>query len=419
MQLGQVCAAVPLDFKLRQLIELFVIAPRRIDAKQAPGLVIAPPELIDVKVGFLRCHKQIERLRVKVLSLLRVVLRLHGIVHDVRRSDGDPIARIGLLMLDRIEEIDASVLVCLRPADEDKVCLIADQAVQYLDAVVKALRTESGRVVSGCRDADHQLVCIGLRCLFEDVVLLCPLVSVHLVGDDDVAVERILSVRVACQGIEADGAAGKALVADGVLHVVVKDSPPGLLRRLSVFVHRYLDVVLPVFKRLHRLLECRADDVYLRSALPLKQRERVRQRADKHRLAVFARDKNKRLLDDALICPPVKKHQHAVHAEALPWLKHQRFPPQRLSVKRLSLPVLKRRLDDPDHKVRILCAHLVFRVFRHLRKPSARLHALPVGNDLSVDHVLDIASYVRRVFTAIKSHELSASFSSAARNGSF
>ena len=238
-------------------------------------------------------------------------------------------------------------------------------APKHPAAVGQALRAEGRAVVAGGGDGDHQLIGVSLGGLLEDVVLLGAPVGVHLVGYDDIAVKAVLAVRVACQGVQGNGAAAQIGVGDGVVDVVVVDLPAVGHGVLFAPVLHTLDVVVPVFKGLHGLLERRAHHVHHAAAHPLQDGQRPGQRRHKNGFAVFPRNKNERLLHKALIGSRIEKHQHPVNAELLPGLQKERRAPQRRAVQLFALPVLERALDDADHEIGVPGADLILPALDH------------------------------------------------------
>ena len=215
VHLGQVGAAVPLDRQLCQLLDRPVI------------FGIRRPKLRDVKVGPHRGRVHVERLCKKVLALLRVVLRLQRVVHDVVRSDGLPVGGVSHPLHVGVGVVHVAGLVHRRRRDKDKQRIRVrglDRAVEDLPAVLKPVAAKAVFAVAGRGDADDELVGVRLGCLLEYVVLLGRLVGMQLVGDDDVGVKTVLLVRIGCQRVDVDRSVADA-AGDAALGVVVQDAP--------------------------------------------------------------------------------------------------------------------------------------------------------------------------------------------------
>ena len=232
VQLGKVCPAVPLHREPGQDPQLLL--QRRVlrNPQLLSGSPVRPPELVDVEVALHGRHKHVHLLAQKIFSCLRVVLGLQRVVLHVARANRHAVARISLLPLNRVREIHVPVLVLVRAADENEILIIRHGALQHLPAVFQPLGAESLGIVSGGRDADHQLVGVCSRCLLQDGVLLRAFISVHLVRDDDVRIKGILSVRVAGQRDQLHAAAAQALIRQAVLEAVIQHPPPGVRQLL-------------------------------------------------------------------------------------------------------------------------------------------------------------------------------------------
>ena len=345
---------------------------------------------------------------------MRIVEGDQSITHDVFRSDCNAVIWISDPLDPLIGEVNRPVFFLRRSRHEHKHRFVGNGLVKDLFTVTGVLRAESGRIVAACADGNHQAVGVCVCCVLEYLVLLGVLVRMHLVGDDDVRIERVLCVRVAGQRVHGYAAAGEIVVGDGMLHVVIQDLPTVFFGLAQAGIQRLRQVVFPAVKRLHRLLEAGGHNVNLRAGHALKHRKSVGQRRNQQRLAVLSWYKNKRLFDDAFLCSSLEENQDGIDDELFPRLKNERLAAQRLSFKRLALPVLKRQLDDADHKIGVFGAHVVCRVFGHPGKALARLPDLDACVDCSVNHALHIASDVRSKLALFKLHELSApSFSKA------
>ena len=236
VELRQVRAAVPVNTKPSEVVQLFLRRPHRVDAQRLARCLVRSPELVDIEVCRHGRREHVQRFRQEVFSLLRIVLGLHRLGHDVVWPDRDAVIRVGLLLLDRVGEIHVTALVDVRRADEDEILIIRHRAAQYLPAVLHALGAEARAVVTGGRDDHGQLVCVRFASLAQHVVLRRRFVCVHLIGDDVRRVEGVLFVRISRQRVQRDRPAHDVAVADRVLNRVGEDSPAVSLRRLAPIV---------------------------------------------------------------------------------------------------------------------------------------------------------------------------------------
>ena len=127
--------------------------------------------------------------------------------YHVRRSDARAPARITGLHDDRVSIVDLTVHALLGRGYEYEGAVSyvpGHGAVEDLPAEVHTLRTEAELQRACSRDADDELVGVRLGRVLEHLVLLGALVGMHLVGDDDVGVERVLTVGRRSQGIDRD-----------------------------------------------------------------------------------------------------------------------------------------------------------------------------------------------------------------------
>ena len=263
MQLGEVCAAVPLHaLERRQRLELTLQWPRGVDAQRLARHTVARFEHFDVEIRAQAVGEDVDPLVEKVAPRLRVVLRLQAGRQNLLRADRHAVVGIRLFVLDGVGVIHRAILALIRPRDEDKIALILDLAGDDPRAVIQPLGAEARRVVARGRNADDELVGVGVGRLLEHVVLLAALVGVQLVGDDDVRVEAVLPVRIAGQRVEGQRAI-REVALDGVLHVVIEDAPACRPRSLFRAIQPFFDVVAPTVERLHRLFERCADDIDL------------------------------------------------------------------------------------------------------------------------------------------------------------
>ena len=165
-------------------------------------------------------------------------------------------------MLDGAGVVHRAILALIRPRDEDEIPVVPDLPGDDARAVIQPLGAETRRVVARGRNADDELVGVGVCRFLEHVVLLAALVGVKLIGDDDVRVEAVLSVRVAGQRVEGQRTI-REVALDGVLHVVIEDAPACRPRGLFRAIQPFFDIVAPTVERLHRLFERCTDDIDL------------------------------------------------------------------------------------------------------------------------------------------------------------
>ena len=158
---------------------------------------IALAELVDIEIRGYRVGVDVEAFGEEIFALLRVILCLQGVVEYLGRADAHAIGGISHLVDFRVGEVHASVPHALRgAAHEHKILLVLHCAVEYLPAVFQPLAKKRLLIVAGGGDAYEQFVGIGLHGLLEQVVLLRLLEGMDLIADGDVAVERVLRIRV-------------------------------------------------------------------------------------------------------------------------------------------------------------------------------------------------------------------------------
>ena len=404
VHLGQVRAAVPLDGQLCELQELVLHRIELLKAQERARCGVAAAELLDVEVGVDGGDEHVEGLCQEVLALLGVVEGLHGVAHDVRRADGHAVVGVGLLVCLCTCKIDlAGLLIPISAAQEDEQAVILGHAVEDLPGIGDLLRAEGCAIVAGGGDTDDQFVGVGLGGFFEDVVVLGGFVGVHLVSDDDVAAQGVLCVRVGCQGIQADGSAGKALMRDHMVKGVVEDGPSVRFGCLLVLVHAGVQVVFPVAVGLQGLLQRCAHDVDLGAAGAFHDGQGPGECSDQDCLAVFSRDEDKRFFDDALDRAGEVEDQHAVQAELLPRLHQEWLAAQGLAVQCLTFAVLELGLYQGDDQVSIAGLDLVLSGLHHADEALAAQDPVLICGDASVCDALGVAPDVVRVHAAVQS----------------
>ena len=255
------------------------------------------------------------------------------------------------MVLYRVRVITIPVFVRIGPGNKHKQGIICYGPVYHLHAVIQPPVTKAVDIIARGGNADHQLVRVGLHRLFEAVVLRRFFKSVHLVRNGDVAIERILRVRVRRQSLNIQASAGlpvivREFVVYGMLRVIVPD-PENLNQ--PVIPQRVQNIV----ERLARLFQRRGDNVYLRAAPALQEGQAKRQGGNKQCLAVLAGDKNERLFVSAFLRSFVIEACDVVDAEDLPRLEEDGRIHERCAVQGFPLFMHHDPLDDADDKIRL------------------------------------------------------------------
>ena len=96
----------------------------------------------------------------------------------------------------RIRVINISALVRVRTANEHKILLVLDGSVQDAPAIFKSLSKKAVCIVSGCGNPNHEFVRVRFHGFFEKVVLLRRFERMYFVANRNIAVQRILCVRI-------------------------------------------------------------------------------------------------------------------------------------------------------------------------------------------------------------------------------
>ena len=174
---GKIRATEPFNWQLGQLLHAPLV------------FVVAPPELINIEVRLDRARVYVQALREVLLPLLRIVLRLQRIVHQLLRADRHAVAQVRLLLLLRARIVDVAVLVLVRSRDQNKEAVVFNGPVHDLQRRLHVPVPEAVSFVSCRRNADDVFVPVGLLGVLEERVLLCLLVPCELVRDCKVAVE--------------------------------------------------------------------------------------------------------------------------------------------------------------------------------------------------------------------------------------
>ena len=239
---------------------------------------VALAELVDIEIRGYRVGVDVEAFGEEVLTLLRVVLCLQGIVEYLRWPYAHAIRGISHLVDFGVGEVHASVPHALRgTAHENKILLVLYCAVEYLPAVFQPLPEKCLLIVARRGDAYEQFVCVGFHGLLEQVVLLRLLEGVDLIADGDVAVERVLRIRVGCQRADEQRAVAEVGL-DAVLVVIVDDvEMPAVL----VVLAHAPDVVLQKVEALQRLHQRGGSDIGFRAAPAIPEGKRPGKRGRK------------------------------------------------------------------------------------------------------------------------------------------
>ena len=291
-------------------------------------------------------------------------------------------------MLKRVEVVHLSFFVRVRSADEYKLRIILDRAFDYLEACLQTVIAVGVHIIASRCDADDKLVRVPLLRLLEAVILRGLLEGMHLVTDRQVAVERIVKVRVGGQCLDAHRA---FLVAVSVFKGAVSTVREAVvldLKLVRILKPSESDRVDQVIKGLQSLLLGSGHDVELRPASPIEKGQAEGQRGYKGCLAVLSRHEDKGFLVSPLRCSVKIKTHKVVDDEHLPGLKDKRLIHKRLAVKRFALAMDKDLVDDADHEVRLFRMKIKFRVFAVSLKPLAG------KDDLSADYLLSAENLV-------------------------
>ena len=239
VQFRKVCAAIPTDRQLRELPIVPVV------------LLVALAELLDVKPCLDRVRCDVQRLVEKLWPERRVFSGHGRIVDHVLRADGVAPARRGCFQHSRIMQVNVTVFQCRRGAEKTKDAVgrvTRDRPAQNFPAVFEMGEQEASGVRTVRRDHDDELVCVRLRRVLQDLILLRAFVGVRFVRDDDVAVKGVLLVRIRGQRIDGDHAAAD-IAGNRPLGIVVDDAKP--LHR--IVVRRNLQTSQVVFKKIENL----------------------------------------------------------------------------------------------------------------------------------------------------------------------
>ena len=306
----KVRASEPLDRKCGQLVHAPFVS------------VVASPELVDVEVC-LDCRRvYVQALREVFLALLRIILRLQRVVHQLLRADCHAIREVCLLLLLCARVVHVALVALIRPGDQDEEAVVPHCPVDHLDRVFHVPVAEAVRVVAGRRDPDDVLVSVCLLRVLEQRVLLRFLISGDLVGDREVAVETVLRVRVRCQGDDLDKAVRSVvlvpeLISDRVIEGVVQYPHVRIVLQSSVF-----HVEFEKAERFERLLQRVRHDVDLRAAPPLQDPDCKRKSRDEARLAALSGCHDQAFLEAPLVRAGVIPAEDVHDHEDLPALQH-------------------------------------------------------------------------------------------------
>ena len=159
-------------------------------------LTVRSFELFQIEPGAQCSSVYVQRSAEEVFPLLRIVLGLIGIVHHVFRTDRHAIVRIGLLMLDWIKIVHVAFFILISPCHKSKKGIIFHDPLSDLHGVLHTAIAERIDIITGCGNADHQLVRISLASFLETVVLSWLFICSHFIRNAEIAVEGILTVRI-------------------------------------------------------------------------------------------------------------------------------------------------------------------------------------------------------------------------------
>ena len=291
-------------------------------------------------------------------------------------------------MLYRAGVVHVPALILIGAGHEGEKGVIPNQPCRHLHRVLLPTVAEAVDVVAGGRDADHQLVGVRALRFLEAIVLRRLLVGRHLVRDGEVAVERVLAVRVRGHRHDLDLPVRRAVglperVPDRVVDAVVVYLEH--LVQLVVLQRKRQEV-----KRLQRLLQRRRHDVAHRAGMPLDDRHRPGQTRDEAGLAVLPGHLDERLIEAPLVGALVVKPEQVVDDEDFPRLQYERTPQQRLAVQILALRMHQRGLHDIDRHVRLVVAQLQVVSPQIVQEPPTGRDDLLADDHPTGDHILGV-----------------------------
>ena len=257
VEFRQVGPAVPVNRHLRQLFKRPII------------LGVGLAKFLNIKVSLHGVGIDVQRFCEEVLPLLGVILRLERIVQNLSWADAYPVSRVRHFVNFRVSEVHASVFNPFwGAAHENEILLILYGAVQYLPAILEPLPKKRLLIVSCRRYANQQLVRVGLHGLLKQIILLWLLESVDFVTDRNIAVQRILCIRVCRQSSDVKRPVSQVCLHAVLIVIIDNMDMPAIFLVLS----HALDVIIQKIEGLQRLHECRCRYVGLTSAPPIPQR---------------------------------------------------------------------------------------------------------------------------------------------------
>ena len=105
--------------------------------------------------------------------------------------------------------VDISLLIRIGAAHKDKILFVLDGAIQHLSAVLQPLPKKALFVIASRGNTYQQLVGVGFHGFLKKVVLLRLGKSVDFIADRNIAVKRILRIRVCSQSADKKRAVWK------------------------------------------------------------------------------------------------------------------------------------------------------------------------------------------------------------------
>ena len=222
----------------------------------------------------------------------------------------------------------------------------------------------------------------------------------HLVGNDYIAVERILLVRAGGQGVDGQKPILAHVSGYRALHVVI-DDPESIFR---VIVHRHLEafqVIPQKIKAFQRLFECSAHLIDFGARSALIQPQGPGQRRRKGSLDILSWDKVQRLLKAALLASGQIKAHDVVHNKLVIREEKEGRPTKGRRVQELPLLVADCSLNDCQDLVGRIRSELPFWIIQVPQIPLAGLPDLWTYTQRSGDTTLHIGVHLSQIFRGV------------------
>ena len=284
--------------------------------------------------------------------------------------------------------IDIPLIVLICPGDKRKKGIVFDNASCDFYAILHMAISKRIDVITCGRDADHQLICIGLHGLFESVVLRRLFICCYLVSNCKVAVKRVLRVRIGCHDLDFDGPIRTPvrcfkLIFDRVLkRVVFYDKVT-----YELFILECKNQKIKGFKR---LLKCSGHHVDRGSGSALDDRNRKGKGCHEACFPIFSRDEYQRLFKSSLIGALVKKSEEVVNDEDLPRLQFKGLAEQWSPVQSFPFSMYEDAFHDRHGGIRFFCPELKLWALKVLEESFACVYYVRTGYFDSRDHVLRV-----------------------------